>query len=82
MRRLDLILQRRSPNEKVLMSRGGGGESLSFQEKGKKRRNVERFSFHLAWRCQVENVHLSPGDFYVRLGSWYSPQGVLFLACS
>lgn len=65
MRRLDLILQRRSPNEGVIMM----GGSLSFQEKEKKRRNVERFSFHLARRCQVENVHLSPGDFYVRLGS-------------
>lgn len=61
---------------------GGGGGSLSFQEKEKKGRNVERFSFHLVWRCQVENVHLSPGDFYVRLGSGDRPRGVLFLACS
>ena len=30
----------------------------------------------------MEIVHLSPGDFYVRLGSRYGPRGLLFLACS
>lgn len=62
---------------------GSGGESLSFQEKEKKKGEMLKgFFFHLAWQCQVENVHLSPGDFYVRLGSGYGPRGVLFLACS
>lgn len=70
-----MILQSRSPNERVIMM--GGGVTLISGERKKR-----RFSFHPARRCQVESVHLSPGDFYVCLGSPEGPRGVLFLARS
>lgn len=46
------------------------------------KKSVERFaifSLHPVRWCQVESVHLSLGEFYFHLGSWYCPQGMLYL---